>query len=86
MRMTVTLQVWDAVLDIPQDVEVEVEFDSGQPSTFDEEGYGPSAEVLSTVPPKVGLDGYEQEIIWLCEDELRERRTYFIEQQEACHD
>jgi len=84
--MTVTLQVWDAVLDIPQDVEVEVEFDPGQPATRHDPGYGPEVEVLSTVPPKVNLGGYEQEIIWLCEDELRERRMYFIEQQEACHD
>lgn len=86
MRMTVTLQVWDPINDIPQDVEVEVEFDPGQPATRYDPGYGPEVEVLSTTPPQVGLDGYEQEIIWLCEDELRERRMYFVEQQEACHD
>ena len=86
MRMNVILQVWDPINDIPQDVEVEVEFDPGQPDTYDVQGYGPSAEVLSTTPRNVNLSLYEQELIWLCEDELRERRMYFIEQREACRD
>ena len=86
MRMNVILQVWDSINDIPQDVEVEVEFDPGQPDTYDVQGYGPEVEVLSTTPLNVNLDAYEQELIRLCEDELRERRTYFIEQREACRD
>lgn len=86
MRMNVILQVWDSINDISQDVEVEVEFDPGQPNTYDEQGYGPEVEVLSTTPSKVNLDSYEQELIWLCEDALRERRMYFIELQEACRD
>lgn len=87
MNMTVTLQVWDPVLDIPQDVRVEVDFDAGQPTTFDEEGWGPDVDILSTDPPNVNLDGYTQELIHLCEDELRERRAYYINlQTENYHD
>lgn len=87
MHMTVTLQVWDSVLDIPTDVRVDVDFDAGQADTYDEQGYGPDVDILSTDPPGVRLDGYTQEIIWLCEDELRERRMYFINQQrENYHD
>lgn len=81
MIMTVTLQVWDPVLDIPRNVEVEVNFDPGQSDTYDVQGYGPEVEVLSTDPADYNLSGYEQELIWLCEEELRDQRTYFINQQ-----
>lgn len=79
MTLTVTLQVWDSVLDIPADVEVTVDYQAGQADTRDEQGYGPTVEIISTDPSNVDLSGYEQEVEWLCEDELRERRTYFIE-------
>lgn len=85
--MTVTLQVWDDLLDCSMDVEVEVFFDAGQAATRHDPGYGPDVEILSTNPPDVNLDGYAQELIHLCEDELRERRMYFInQQQENYHD